>query len=59
MPVAAKLTLKGEAFDRYFAKGVAGRNNLEAQAFAAAKAEPVESWAGRLDLSDAGDDLAD
>lgn len=59
VPKAAKLRLRGEAFDRYFGKGVEGRENIERQAFKAARAEPVESWGGRLDLSDAKDDLAD
>lgn len=54
---AAKLKLSGLAFDRYFAKGVPGRNNVEAQAYVAARAEPVDSWLGKLDLTDATDDL--
>ena len=56
---AAKLRLTGEAFDRYFGKGVEGRDNIERQAYKAARVERVECWSGRLDLSDAGDDLAD
>lgn len=57
VPMAAELQLTGEAFDRYFGKDADGRLNIERQAFVAARKEPVESWAGRLDLTDAQDDV--
>lgn len=58
--IAAKLKLQGDAFDLYFAKGVAAGNNIEKQAYVAARAQPVYSWGpGTLDLTTAVDDLLD
>jgi len=53
---AAKLRLTREKFDLYFGPDAPERERIEAQVYRAARAETVESWAGKLDLTDALDD---
>jgi hypothetical protein len=53
---AARLRLTGEQFDRFFGAGVSGRDGIKAQAYAAARSLGVDSWGGKLSLTDAADD---